>query len=73
MIPGDQTQWYQCGNPDEFMYMDSSDALSSTRSPFMKEQTVLNGAFAYTFWKGNCDLGMVFVLFVSLHLPAVAG
>lgn len=40
------------------MYMDASDTVSENRSPFMQEQTVLNGAFAYALWKGNCDLGM---------------
>lgn len=25
----------------------------------MKEQTAIDGAFDYLFWKGNCDIGML--------------
>lgn len=57
VVPGDQTQWYQCGNPDEFVFMNQGDSLSANRSPYMKEQVVIDGAFAYTLWKGNCDIG----------------
>ncbi|KAF3403518.1 Counting factor 60 [Penicillium rolfsii] len=56
-IPGDTTPWYQCGHPDEFVFMNSGDTLSNNRSPFMKEMATIDGAFAYTMWEGNCDVG----------------
>ncbi|KAL2847621.1 hypothetical protein BJX68DRAFT_268017 [Aspergillus pseudodeflectus] len=56
-IPGDTTPWYQCGNPDEFVFMNMGNRISDNRSPFMKEMTTINGAFAYTMLQGNCDLG----------------
>jgi len=56
-IPGDDTEWYQCGNPDEFTFMNQGDTLSPTRSPYMKEQIVINGAYNESLWQGNCDVG----------------
>ncbi|KAJ5698643.1 hypothetical protein N7462_000648 [Penicillium macrosclerotiorum] len=56
-IPGDTTKWYQCGNPDEFAFMNMGDTISDNRSPFMKEMASIDGAFAYTMWEGDCDLG----------------
>ncbi|KAL2787997.1 histidine phosphatase superfamily [Aspergillus keveii] len=58
-VPGDTTPWYQCGNPDEFVFMNPGDRLSDKRSPFMKEMTTIDGAFAYTMWEGNCDAGQL--------------
>jgi hypothetical protein len=60
-IPGDTTPWYQCGNPDEFVFMNMGNRISDNRSPFMKEMTTINGAFAYTMLQGNCDLGKLYV------------
>jgi len=37
--------------------MNQGDILSSGRSPYMKEQVVINGAFNYTLWQGDCDIG----------------
>jgi hypothetical protein len=59
-VPGDTTPWYQCGNPDEFVFMNPGDRLSDKRSPFMKEMTTIDGAFAYTMWEGNCDAGKLY-------------
>jgi hypothetical protein len=59
-VPGDKTPWYQCGNPDEFVFMNPGDRLSDKRSPFMKEMTTIDGAFAYTMWEGNCDAGKLY-------------
>ncbi|KAK5700995.1 hypothetical protein LTR97_005514 [Elasticomyces elasticus] len=56
-IPGDDTEWYQCGNPDEFTFTNQGDVLSPGRSPYMKEQIVIGGAFNQTLWQGNCDVG----------------
>ncbi|CEJ56879.1 hypothetical protein PMG11_05594 [Penicillium brasilianum] len=56
-VPGDTTQWYQCGDPDEVVFMNKGNKISDNRSPFMKEMATIDGAFAYTMWQGNCDLG----------------
>lgn len=37
--------------------MNQGDTLSPTRSPYMKEQIVINGAYNESLWQGNCDVG----------------
>jgi hypothetical protein len=37
--------------------MNKGNKISDNRSPFMKEMATIDGAFAYTMWQGNCDLG----------------
>ncbi|KAF2168555.1 hypothetical protein M409DRAFT_21306 [Zasmidium cellare ATCC 36951] len=61
-VPGDNTEWYQCGNPDEFMFMNQGNIVEGERSPFMKEESVIDGAFSYVLWKGNCDAGQLTAL-----------
>ncbi|RMD42211.1 hypothetical protein DV735_g2901, partial [Chaetothyriales sp. CBS 134920] len=56
-LPNDDTEWYQCGKPDEFVFMNKGESLAAARSPFMKEEVIIDGAFASKLWKGNCDIG----------------
>jgi hypothetical protein len=44
--------------PDGFVFMQNGSTLSPDHTPFMQDQEVIDGAFAYTFWKGDCDAGM---------------
>lgn len=42
--------------------MNQGNEIERGRSPFMKEKSVIDGAFSYVLWKGNCDAGKLLAL-----------